>query len=125
MNTSIDIKAKLRPHKYKKARYAIKNVIKKDLSKIIWKFEKLPYGIYERKRPKHESTDSYLYLTRYLAKCMMRDDNLNLNGYPLRTEITSMKQISTSHVCSTEESILKEFLVNKTLSQDCSTDKYE
>ena len=36
-----------------------------------------------------------------------------------------MKQISTSQVCSTEKSILKEFLVEKTLSQICSTDKGE
>ena len=48
----------MRPEKYKKARYAIGNVSKKDLSKIIREFEifeKLPY---EKKRPKHEPTDS-------------------------------------------------------------------
>ena len=40
-----------------KARYAIVNVIKKDLSKIIKEFKKLPYESYEKKRPKHEPTD--------------------------------------------------------------------
>ena len=57
--TSLGIKAKARPHKYKKARYAIGNVRKKGLSKIIREFEKLPYESYERKRPNHEPTDSY------------------------------------------------------------------
>ena len=50
--------------KYKKARYSIRNVSKKDLSKIIREFEKLPYESYERKRPKNEPADSYFYLTR-------------------------------------------------------------
>ena len=54
-------RAKERPQKYKKSRYAIRNCSKKDLSKIIREFEifeKLPY---EKKRPKHEPTDSYFY----------------------------------------------------------------
>ena len=56
--TSLGLKAKSRSNKYKKARYYIVNVSKKDLSKIIRKFEKLPYEIYERKRPEHDHTDS-------------------------------------------------------------------
>ena len=56
--TSLGIKAKARPHEYKKARYAIGNVSKKGLSKIIREFEKLPYEIYEKKRPEHEPTES-------------------------------------------------------------------
>ena len=36
--TSLGFKAKVRPHKYKKARYAIINVSKKELSEIIRKF---------------------------------------------------------------------------------------
>ena len=79
------LKAKTRPKKYKKARYAIRNVIKKDLSKIIREFEKLPYESYEKKRPKHEPTDSYFYPARQLPKYMMRTDALNLYGYPVRT----------------------------------------
>ena len=46
MINSLGFKAKVRPQKYKKARHAIVNVSKKDLSKIIKeidKFEKLPY----------------------------------------------------------------------------------
>ena len=45
MINSLGFKAKVSPQKYKKARYAILNVSKKDLSKIIRefeKFEKLP-----------------------------------------------------------------------------------
>ena len=64
MVTFLDFKAKVRPHKYKKARYAIGNVSKKDLSKIIREFEKLPYEIYEKERPKHEPNYSYFYLSR-------------------------------------------------------------
>ena len=61
--TSLGIKAKLRPKKCKNSRYAVGNFSKKDLSKIIKEFEKLPYKCYERRRPKHEPTDSYCYLT--------------------------------------------------------------
>ena len=55
--TSLGLKAKSSPKKYKKARYAIGNVIMKDLSKIIRDLEKSPYKGYERKRPKHEPTE--------------------------------------------------------------------
>ena len=51
----------------------------KYLSKIIKEFKKLSYKGYVRKRPDHEPTDSYFYLTRQLAKCMMRADVLNLD----------------------------------------------
>ena len=37
--------------------------------------------------------------------------------------MTGTKQIPTSYVCSTDESKLKEFLVNETLSQICYTEK--
>ena len=47
-----------------------------------------------------------------IVKCMMKSDALNLHVYPVRTEITSTNQIPTSHVCSTDESKLKEFLVD-------------
>ena len=59
MITLLGLKAKEGPKKYKKARYAIRNVSKKDLSKIIREFEKLPYESYDTKRPKHDPTDSY------------------------------------------------------------------
>ena len=58
MINSLGLKAKIRPKKYKKLRYAIVKVSKKDLSKIIREFEKLPHEVYEKKRPKHESTDN-------------------------------------------------------------------
>ena len=37
--TSLGFSTKVRPHKYKKARYSIRNATKKDLSKIIREFE--------------------------------------------------------------------------------------
>ena len=123
MITSLDLKAKARPKKYKKASYAIVNVSKKDLSRIIREFEKLPYEIYERKRPKHEPTDSYFYLARQLAKCMLIADALNSHIYPVRTKMTATKQIPTLHICSMVKSELKEFLVDKKLSQIYSTDE--
>ena len=101
------------------------NVSKKDLSKIIREFEKLPYESYEKNGPKNEPTDSYFYLERQIAKSMMRADALNLHGYPVRMEMTVTKQIPTLHVCSTDESELKELPADKTLSQICYTDKDE
>ena len=41
MVTALAFKTKVRSQKYKKAKYVIGNVIKKDLSKIINEFEKL------------------------------------------------------------------------------------
>ena len=38
-------------------------------------------------------------------------------------EMNATKQILTLHICSTDESKLKEFLVGETLSQICSTDE--
>ena len=70
--------------------------------------------------------DSLLNLNdraRKLAKCMMIYFALNLQGYPVRTKMTATKQIPSLHACSTDESELKEFLVNKTLFQNCSTDE--
>ena len=61
---SLCIKAKTGPRKYKKAGYAIGNVSKKDPSKIIREFEKLPYEIYEKKRSKYDPTESHFYLAR-------------------------------------------------------------
>ena len=49
--TALAFKAKVRPQKYKKARYAIGNVSEKDLSKIIKEFEKIGKLPYEKKRP--------------------------------------------------------------------------
>ena len=96
---SLGFKAKVRPHKNKKERYSIGNFSKKDFSKIIKEFEKLPYESYEKKRPKHEPTENYFYLPKQLAKCMMRSDALNYHIYPIRTEMTAL----SLHVCSTNE----------------------
>ena len=60
--TSMGFKAKVRQNKYKQARYTIRNVSKKNLSKIVRYFDKLPYKSYERRRPNHEPADSYCYL---------------------------------------------------------------
>ena len=54
---------------------------------------------------------------------MMRADALNSENYPVGTEMTGTKNISISHVCSTDESKSEEFLVDKTLSQVFHTEK--
>ena len=68
----------------KKAKYSIRNVRKKDLSRTIMEFDKLPYKSYERRRPKHEPTDSYFYLSIQISKYIMRADVLNSHVYPVR-----------------------------------------
>ena len=44
---------------------------------------------------------------------MMRADALNFYGYLVGTEMTVTKHIMTSHICSVDESELKEFPVDK------------
>ena len=119
MIISLVFKDKVRHNIYKKASYSIRNVSKKDLSKIIREFEKLPYESYEKKRPKHEPTDSYFYLARQLAKCMMRADALNWHSYGGYTETTA----PSSNICSTDEDESKLIIVHKTLLQSCSANE--
>ena len=49
--TSLDFKAKVRPQKYKKARYAIGNVSKNDISKIIGSLRNLRSHLMRRRGP--------------------------------------------------------------------------
>ena len=97
----------------------------KDLSKVIKKFEKLTYMGYVRKSPKHEPTESYFYLARQLAKCMMRDYVLNSYGDPIRTEITSTQQTPILHVCDSDIIKPKEILEDNSLLQVYYMDKDE
>ena len=101
---SLGFKTIVRSNKDKKARYAITNASIKDILNMIKDFERLPYKGYESNRPKHELTNSYFYLVRQLAKCMTRDDDLNLNVEPVRTEMTDTQQIPISHICDLDES---------------------
>ena len=114
-------KTKVRPQKYKKARYTIGNVSQKDLSKIIKEFEKIEKLPYEKKRPKHEPTDSYFHLARQLAKCMMRYDKLNWHDHGGYTKMTA----SSLNVNVTDEDESKEIIVNETLSENNSKDVSE
>ena len=123
--TCLGLKSKSSPKKYKKSRYAIRNFIIKELSRIIREFDKLPYKSYERRRPKHEPNYSYFCLAGQLVKCIMRADALNSHVFPVRTEMTGTKQITISHVCSTDKSESEQFLVDENLFQVCSTYKDE
>ena len=88
--TYLGLKTEIKPHRYKKVRYAIGNVSKKDISKIIREFEKSPYESYDKKKPKNEPTDSYFYLAIQLAKCMMRADAFKSQGYPVIMKMTAL-----------------------------------
>ena len=121
MITSLGFKAKVRPQKYKKARYAIGNVSKKDLSNIIKEFEKFEKLTYEKKSPKHEPTDIYFHLARQLAKCMMRYNNLNWHDYGGYAEMTA----PSLNVNAMDEDESKRIIMHEGLSENCSTDVSE
>ena len=86
------------------------------LLRILEKIEKLPY---EKKRPKHEPTESYFHLSRQLAKCMMRSDTFNWYKHGGYTEITA----PFSNVNVTNESKSKRIIFNKPLLQKISADE--
>ena len=83
----------------------------------------LPYKGYVRKRPKHEPTDSYVYMERRIVRCMMRAGAFNLHVGPVRTKISGPQHILILHVCDLDESKSKEICENRNLSQVCFTDK--
>ena len=89
--TYLSIKTIRRSKENKTEMYAISNVSMKDISKKINDFEKFRYKGYVRKRSKNEPTDSYFYLPRQLAKCMMR---LNSHLGPVRTKINNTKNMN-------------------------------
>ena len=97
--TALDFKTKVRSPKYRKAMYAIGNVSKKDLLKIIKEFEKIGKLTYDKKRPSHDPTPSYFHLVRQLAKCMMRSDQLNRHDHGSYAEKTAL----SSNVNVTDE----------------------
>ena len=53
---ALAFKTKVKAPKYKKGRYAIRNVSEKDLSMIIKEFEKIGELPYDRSIPKHDPT---------------------------------------------------------------------
>ena len=77
MVTALVIKTKARSKKYKKARYAIRNVSTKDLSNKIKEFAKFVKVPHLKKTLKHEPTLSYFHLVEFLRKCMMRSGENN------------------------------------------------
>ena len=121
MIVSLGFNTKARSHKYKTSRYAILNVSKIDLSKIIKEFDKIEKLPYEKKRPKHDPTDSYFRLARHLAKCMMRSDNLNWHNYDGYTEMTA----PSLNVNVTDKDESKHIIVHEILLENCSTDVSE
>ena len=116
MVTSLGFNTKARLQQYKKARYSIRNVSEKDLSKIIKEFEKIEKLTYEKKRPKHEPTGRFFHLARQLMKCMMRPDNLNWHDHSGYTEMNA----PSSNVNDKDKDKSKEIIVHETLSENSS-----
>ena len=85
-----------------------------------------------RKSSKHEPTDIYLHLERYLAKCTMI---LNFHVGPVRTQMTNTQNINNSetsmqnnpnyHVYSTDKIKSKSIKADKIKLYIYSTDKSE
>ena len=119
MIISLGFKTKVWSQKYKKSRYAIGNVSEKDISKISKDFEKIEKLPYEKKRPKHEPTNSYFHLVREIAKCMMISDNLNWYGHSGYTKMAA----PYLNVNVTNEIKSKHSIVNEKLSQSGSTNE--
>ena len=97
--------------------YAIGNISEKDISKTIKDFQKIERLPYEKKRPKHDPTDSKFHLARQLAKCMMISDELNQYNHGGYTEITAPSL--NGNVTDEDES--KQIIVRETLFEVFST----
>ena len=119
--TALAFKTKVRSQKYKNARYAIRNVGEKDLSKIIKEFEKICKVPYVKRIPKHEPTSSYFHLVRCVANCMMRSDEHNRHVHSSYAEETA----PSSNVNVTDENESKEIIVHETPSDNQSKDVSE
>ena len=100
--TALSFKTKVRSPKYKKSRYAVRNVSEKDISKIIKELEKIGKLPYEKNIPKHEPDPSYVHLVRQLAKCMMRYDEHNRHVHGSYAEETAPS--SNANVTDEDES---------------------
>ena len=132
MITSLGLKTIRRLKKSIKSRYAITNVSAKYLSKNIKELEDLTYEGHVQKSSKHVPTDSYFYLSRKLAKCMMR---FNMCNGPARTQMNTTQKMNNSEISmqnipnlqgfSSDESKSKEINVDKSLSHFYFTDKSE
>ena len=67
-----------------------------------------------RKRPKHEPTNRYFYLSIQIAKCMMKADAFSLHADLVRTIITDTQQILILHISDLEEIESKGIIVDET-----------
>ena len=119
--TALYLKTKVRPQKYKKARYAIGNVSMKDLSNIIKEFEKIVKVSYVKRIPRHEPISSYYHLVRCIAECMMESDEHNRRVHSSYAEETA----TSSNVNVTDEDESKEFILHKPVSENLSMDVSE
>ena len=115
---SLGFNTKARLQKYKKARYAIGNVSKKEISKIIQEFDKIYKLPYEKKSPKYEPTDSYFHILIQLAKCMIRSDNLNWHDHGGYAKTTAL----SLNFNFMDEDESKHIIVHRSLLENFSTD---
>ena len=75
----------------------------------------------EKNRSEHEPTDSYFYLARQLAKCMMRSNNLNWHDCGGYTEITA----PSLNVNSADKDKSKRIIMHEGLLESFSKNKSE
>ena len=93
-------------------------------------FEDFPYEGYVSNRSKHIPNDSYLYLSRQIAKFMMR---FNMRFFPVIMQMTNTQKMNNSdiitqnitnlHVCSLYESKSKWINADEIELHICSTDE--
>ena len=107
--TFLDLKTIRTSKHIRKSKISITEASLQDMSKSIKKFKNVPYEGSLRKRYKHMPTDSYLCLSRYLPRCMMRNPRDTVITQKTSTKKISnskmsMQNILNSHVCSTEDS---------------------
>ena len=56
--------------------------VRKTFQRLLGSLKKLPYEVYEKKRPNHEPTVSNVSLARHIVECMVRSDALKSHIYP-------------------------------------------
>ena len=124
MVTALSLKTKARSKKYKKARYAIRNVSMKDLSNIIKDFEKTVNVPYVKRIPKHEPVSSYYHMVWFIAECMLRSCENNHHVHDVH-DVYAEEMAPPSNANDTEKEKSREFIMHKRLSENLSMDVSE
>ena len=93
--TSLGLRIIRMSKKNKKERYAITNASLKNIYNNIKEFKDFYYEGYAWKRFKYLPTHIYFYLSRHIAKCMVR---FNMRVGPIRTKTTDTQKLNRSEM---------------------------